>query len=120
MSSERTVREVVDLMIDLGLIDPDLPAREPFLAQSLNEPLSFYGDTETTGPLLPTLVTDSSDARALTVVSARGVHQWDRASLCLPTAVMFASRGDAPDRTRCAAERANDASGQRNVTPPSH
>lgn len=46
MSSERTVREVVDLMIELGLIDPDLPAREPFLAQSLDEPLSYYGDTE--------------------------------------------------------------------------
>ncbi|WP_459547433.1 hypothetical protein [Nocardia sp. X0981] len=46
MSSERTVREVVDLMIELGLIDPELPAREPFLAKSLDEPLSYYGDTE--------------------------------------------------------------------------
>lgn len=51
MNSERTVREVVDLMIELGLIDPDISAQKPYLAESLDAPLSDYGDTEQTAVL---------------------------------------------------------------------
>ncbi len=44
MNSERTVGEVVDLIVELGLVDPDtLPT---CLVNSRDEPLSYYEDTE--------------------------------------------------------------------------
>ncbi|MBF6227905.1 hypothetical protein [Nocardia abscessus] len=46
MGSERTVREVVDLIVELGLIDPDTLTRLTFVARSLDEPLTYYGHTE--------------------------------------------------------------------------
>ncbi|WP_063057680.1 hypothetical protein [Nocardia sienata] len=51
MGSERTVREVVELIIELGLVDPDTPAQRTFLGrqllvESFDEPLSYYGHTE--------------------------------------------------------------------------
>ncbi|MFQ6394946.1 hypothetical protein ACLMAJ_15960 [Nocardia sp. KC 131] len=46
MESERTVREVVDLIIELGLVDLDTPTQHTLLMESLDEPLSYYGDTE--------------------------------------------------------------------------
>ncbi|WP_157120138.1 hypothetical protein [Nocardia fusca] len=51
MRPERTVREVVDLIVELGLVDPETPAQRTFLGrqllvESFDEPLSYYGHTE--------------------------------------------------------------------------
>ncbi|MFI9412361.1 hypothetical protein [Nocardia gamkensis] len=46
MGTQRTVREVVDLIVELGLVDPDILARLPFVAESVEEPLTYYGHTE--------------------------------------------------------------------------
>jgi hypothetical protein len=51
MRPERTVREVVDLIVELGLVDPETPTRRTFLdrqllVESFDEPLSYYGHTE--------------------------------------------------------------------------
>jgi hypothetical protein len=51
MRPERTVREVVDLIVELGLVDPETPAQRTFLdrqllVESFDEPLSYYGHTE--------------------------------------------------------------------------
>ncbi|MGO4617119.1 hypothetical protein AB4305_22000 [Nocardia sp. 2YAB30] len=44
MGSERTVREVVDMIVELGLVDRSTP-RETFEPDVLDEPLSYYGHT---------------------------------------------------------------------------
>ncbi|WP_327116978.1 hypothetical protein OHB12_06230 [Nocardia sp. NBC_01730] len=44
MGSERTVREVVDMIVELGLVDRSTPG-ETFEPDVLDEPLSYYGHT---------------------------------------------------------------------------
>lgn len=51
MSREPTVREVVELIVELGLVAPETPAQRTFLGrqllvESFDEPLSYYGHTE--------------------------------------------------------------------------
>lgn len=46
MTSPPSVRHVVDMMIELGLVDADICARQSCLAESLDAPLSDYGKTE--------------------------------------------------------------------------
>jgi hypothetical protein len=46
MGSERSVREVVDLIVELDLVDPKSIAQNAFLTEALDKPLSYYGHTE--------------------------------------------------------------------------
>lgn len=46
MGSERSVREIVDLMVELDLVDRDSIAQNTFLTEALDKPLSYYGHTD--------------------------------------------------------------------------
>ncbi|MGA6203264.1 hypothetical protein ACPESR_00750 [Nocardia testacea] len=46
MDSERTVGEVVNLIVELGLVDQDAPMLQTLLTADLEEPLSEYGHTD--------------------------------------------------------------------------
>lgn len=45
MGSVHITREVVDLIVELGLVDPSTPA-QVFVAGELDEPLSYFGHTD--------------------------------------------------------------------------
>ncbi|WP_067694282.1 hypothetical protein [Nocardia jejuensis] len=46
MGLERTVREIIDLVVDLGLVDLDSAAQNALLSDALDDLLDEYGDTE--------------------------------------------------------------------------
>ncbi|MEU1951856.1 hypothetical protein [Nocardia rhamnosiphila] len=79
MSPERTVREVVDLIVELGLVEPETPAQRTFLGrqllvESFDEPLSYYGHTEQSAVLASSTSsesgTPSTTRRSVTSVRA--------------------------------------------------
>ncbi|WP_280294976.1 hypothetical protein [Nocardia abscessus] len=73
MGTERTVREVVDLIVELGLIDPDTPTRLTLVAESLDEPLTYYGHTERSAVL--TLLSEVGIRYTLDYKTFRGIDE---------------------------------------------
>ncbi|NEW50878.1 hypothetical protein GV792_12485 [Nocardia cyriacigeorgica] len=75
-ASGRTVGEVVTMMVDLGLIDPDTPART-FVVDCLDEPLTYFGDTDQSA--VRELLSEVGIQYVLDYKTFRGIGESDRA-----------------------------------------
>ncbi|WP_406277129.1 hypothetical protein OH799_07635 [Nocardia sp. NBC_00881] len=74
MGSECTVREVVDMIIELGLVDRSIPA-ESFEPDVLDEPLSYFGHTAQEAVL--SLLSELEIRYWFDYKTFRGIHEAD-------------------------------------------